>query len=79
MVVFDVSFDFIASYEGAADCAGVVGPHLLCLGVGQVVRLLLASNVGLLAGAAADSVSGSFVVAVSLNKLFSQEFGFRFS
>ena len=73
MVVFDVSFDFIASYEGAADCAGVVDPQLLSFGVSQVVLLLLSFGVGLFADITDDFNSfGLNFVAVCLNKLFSQ-------
>ena len=78
MVIFDVSPDFSARYEGAADCAGVVGPHLLCLGVGKVMRLLLTFGVGLLADTTDDFTFGSKVIEISINKLFSQELGFHF-
>ena len=72
MVVFDVSFDFIASYEGATDCAGVVDPHLLCFGVSQVVLLLLSFGVGLFADTTDDfTYFGLNVVVILLNKLFS--------
>ena len=57
MVVFDVSFDFIATYEGATDCAGVVDPQLLSFGVSQVVLLLLSFGVGLFADITDDFTS----------------------